>query len=172
MLHVARWKYRTQKIAKNSPSGHHHTTLSGCIFTTKARIDNQKKNLLSIIISSRCPHNVVNFGPITTKIGPVVWGAPANFNGFHVLAALLQRRRSPETNQRNVATCKMPGTSNSCVLLRWQHYCTALQQRASAKLCSVVQGMELRTFAEGATYIRLGSHHVGHWPTFLFNVYF
>jgi len=23
-----------------------------------------------------------------------------------------------------------------------------------------------RTFAEGATYIRLGGHHVGHWPTF------
>jgi len=21
------------------------------------------------------------------------------------------------------------------------------------------------TFAEGATYIRLGGHHVGHWPT-------
>ena len=27
-----------------------------------------------------------------------------------------------------------------------QRYCTALQQRASAKLCSVVQGMELRNF--------------------------
>jgi len=23
-----------------------------------------------------------------------------------------------------------------------------------------------RTFAEGATCIRLGSHHIGHWPTF------
>ena len=23
-----------------------------------------------------------------------------------------------------------------------------------------------RTFADGATYIRLGGHHVGHWPTF------
>ena len=22
------------------------------------------------------------------------------------------------------------------------------------------------TFAEGTTYIRLGGHHVGHWPTF------
>jgi len=28
---------------KKSPSGHHHTTLSGCIFTTKASIDNRKK---------------------------------------------------------------------------------------------------------------------------------
>jgi len=45
VLHVARWKYRTQKIAKNSPSGHHRTTLSGYIFATKARIDNRKKKI-------------------------------------------------------------------------------------------------------------------------------
>ena len=29
--------------AKKSPSAHHHTTLSGYIFATKARIDNRKK---------------------------------------------------------------------------------------------------------------------------------
>jgi len=34
----------------------------------------------------------------------------------------------------------------SCVLLYWQRYCTELEQRASAKLCGVVQGMELRNF--------------------------
>ena len=32
MLLVARWKCRTQKLAKKSPSGHHRTTLSGHIF--------------------------------------------------------------------------------------------------------------------------------------------
>ena len=32
-----------KKIAKNSPSAHHRTTLSGHIFPTKARIDNRKK---------------------------------------------------------------------------------------------------------------------------------
>jgi len=32
-----------KKVAKKSPSGHHRTTLSGYIFATKARIDNQKK---------------------------------------------------------------------------------------------------------------------------------
>jgi len=42
------------KIAKNSPSWHHRTTLSGYIFATKARIDNQKK-LLNCNISSTCP---------------------------------------------------------------------------------------------------------------------
>jgi len=38
-------KYRTQKLAKKSPSGHYRTTLSGYIFAIKAHIDNRKKNL-------------------------------------------------------------------------------------------------------------------------------
>jgi len=32
---------------------------------------------------------MVNFGPLAAEIGPVVWGTPANFNWFRVLAALL-----------------------------------------------------------------------------------
>jgi len=32
---------------------------------------------------------MANFGPLATEIDPVVWGTPANFNGFCVLAALL-----------------------------------------------------------------------------------
>jgi len=31
----------------------------------------------------------MNFGPLAAEIGPVVWGTPANFNRFRVLAALL-----------------------------------------------------------------------------------
>jgi len=76
------------KSRQKSPSEHHRTTLTGYIFATKARIDNKKK-VLSSSISSICPHNMVNFGPLTAEIGPVVWGIPANFNGFRVLAAIL-----------------------------------------------------------------------------------
>ena len=36
-----------------------------------------------------CSHNMVNFGPLVAETGPVVWGTPANFYGFCVLAALL-----------------------------------------------------------------------------------
>jgi len=32
---------------------------------------------------------MVNFGPLTAEIGSVVWGTPANFNVFRVLAMLL-----------------------------------------------------------------------------------
>jgi len=38
---------------------------------------------------SLCPDNMVNFGALTAEIGSGVWGTPTNFNGFHVLAALL-----------------------------------------------------------------------------------
>ena len=48
-----------------------------------------EKNLLTSNMSFRCPHNMANIGPLTAEIGPVVWGTAANFNGFHVLAALL-----------------------------------------------------------------------------------
>jgi len=34
-------------------------------------------------------HNMVNFGPLAAEIVSLVWGTPGNFNGFHVLAALL-----------------------------------------------------------------------------------
>jgi len=42
---------------------------------------------------------MVNFGPLAAEIRWQVCGTTANFNGFRVLAALLQRRRSPEANQ-------------------------------------------------------------------------
>ena len=98
MLHAACWKCRTQKVAKNSPSGHHRTTLSGCIFTTKVDIDNRKK-LLNSNISHTLPHNIVNFGPLTAEIRSGFWGTPANFNGFRVLAALLHGTPSAHISQ-------------------------------------------------------------------------
>jgi len=163
VLHAARSKYRTQKVAKKSPSGHHCTILSGYIFATKAFVDS-RKNLLSSNISSTCRHNMVNFGPLAAEICAVVWGTPANFNGFRVLASLLQRRRSTETNQtlhdvwpsfglvdyiyihfrqlllRNgiLPDANFTLRRPSLALCYWQcFYCTALEQWARAKLCSV-----------------------------------
>jgi len=101
VLHMASWKYRTQKFAKNSLSAHHHTTLSGNIFATKACIEKQK-NILNSNISPTCLQNMVNFGPPAAgwdRLAGPVWGTPANFNGFCLLASLLHRRRSTEVNQ-------------------------------------------------------------------------
>jgi len=47
------------------------------------------KSLLSSNMSSRCPHNIVNFGPLAAEIGLPVWCTPANFNGFRDFPALL-----------------------------------------------------------------------------------
>jgi len=48
-----------------------------------------EKKWLNSNISSRYSHNMANFGPLTAEIGLPVWGTPANFNGFRVLAVLL-----------------------------------------------------------------------------------
>ena len=73
-----------------SPFGHHRTTLSGCVFAAKACVDNRKTIMVNIDTSSTCSHNMANFGLVTAEICWRVWGTPANFIGFGVLAALLQ----------------------------------------------------------------------------------
>jgi len=134
-------------------------------------------------ISSARPYNGANFGPVMAEIGSGVWSTPVNFNRFHVLASLLQRRCSPEANQtfHNVwpsawlvhyiyifggsrpdgilPSAKFTLCPKSCILLYWQRYCTALQQQASAKLCGIIQGMKLRNFLRGRHLYLAG------WPS-------
>jgi len=40
----------------------------------------------------------IYFGLLAAEIVSCVWGIPVNFNGFRVLASLLQQRRSTEAN--------------------------------------------------------------------------
>jgi len=47
------------------------------------------KNLLNSNTSSTCPGNMMNFGLLTAEICWRVWGTPANFSRFRVLAALV-----------------------------------------------------------------------------------
>ena len=66
VLHAARWKYTTQKWCKKSPSAHHHTTLSGYIFATKARMDNRKKKLVK---QQYLPHMSLQYGELWPTSG-------------------------------------------------------------------------------------------------------
>jgi len=59
--------------------------LSGYIFATKARIDNQKKTFKQQYVLHMSPQH----GVLAAEIDLPIWGTPANFNGFHVLAVLL-----------------------------------------------------------------------------------
>jgi len=120
VLQAARWRYRTQKIAILASSDN----FVGLYLRSWGMYRQSEKNLLNIDTSSTCPYNMVNFSLITAEICWRVWGTPANFNGFRVLAASLHG-------------ILVLGVSQT-----------------------------LRRWTDGATYIRQGGHHVGHWPTF------
>jgi len=164
------------KITKNSPSAHHRTHLSGCISAPKACIHN-RKNLLNNNISSTCPDNVVNFDTLRAEIGSGISAPPANFSEFWVLASLPHRRRSTEVNKILHDVWPSLGLVQYIYIFcgrvphneilpgakftrrpRLPCYCTTLEQWASAKLCGVVQRMELRS--------PLGSSQ--HFPYLLF----
>jgi len=55
-------------------------------------------------ISPTCPHNMVNFGPLAAEIGSLVWGTPANFNGF-TRFGIVTAATSPNESQPNLARC-------------------------------------------------------------------
>jgi len=57
------------------------------------------KKLVNSDTSTTCPYNMVNFGPLTAEIRWRVWGTPANFNGFRVLAALLHGNQVVSVSQ-------------------------------------------------------------------------
>jgi len=90
-------KHRTQKY----PKIRHLRTIAQLCWAISSELRHTstiRKKLLNSSISSTCPHNIVNSGPLTAEIGWRAWGTPANFNGFRVLASLLHRRRSTEIN--------------------------------------------------------------------------
>jgi len=78
-------EYRTQKITILSPS---HNFV-GLYLRSWGIYWQSEKNLLNTDTFSTCPRNMVNFGLLTAEICWRVWGTPANFNGFRVLAVLL-----------------------------------------------------------------------------------
>jgi len=132
------------------------------------------KNLVNSSISSTCPHNMVNIGPLTAEIGLPVRGTSRHismgFMSWLRYCTDVGHRRPIKlctmfgrllgwytiytfsgalTRWQNFARCRIHFTSQSCILLYWQRYCTALEQRLSAKLCGMVHGMELRNFRRG-----------------------
>ena len=58
-------------------------------------------NLAIVLQSTACfaIYLKTAYNVLAAAIDSGVWGTPANFNGFRVLASLMERRRSPEANQ-------------------------------------------------------------------------
>jgi len=90
--------YRMQK----SPKIRHLRTITQlcrAISSQLRYVSTIGKKLLNSNISPICLQNMVNLGPLAADISWLVWGTPPNFNGFRILASLLQRHRSMEANQ-------------------------------------------------------------------------
>ena len=131
---------------------------------------------------------MVNFGSLAAEIDWRVWGAPANFNGFRVLPSLLQRCCSTEINHTNfgrllswyIIYTFLEALAPDGILPRAKFtlrpslafsYIGNVTERHSSSgrqpnFVAWYKEWNYGTFAEGATYIRLGGHHVGHQPTF------
>jgi len=139
-----------------------------------------EKKLLNSNISPICLQNMVNLGPLAADISWLVWGTPPNFNGFRILASLLQRHRSMEANQTLHDVWPSPGlvhyiyvSGSSCPVKEFYQVQNSLcvQVLCSPILAALLHGTRvvgvgqtLQRWAEGATYIRQGGHHVEQWP--------
>ena len=116
MLHCTRLAENAGR--KKSPKSRHvRSIVQVCraISSQRRHVSTIVKNLLSSNISSRCSHNMVNFGLLPAEIGPVVWGTPANFNGFCVLAPLLHGSQVASSERQ----------PNFAALNRRRHLCSA-----------------------------------------------
>jgi len=174
-----------KRSAKNSPSGHHRTTLSGYIFATKARINNQKKLLKQQYFSHMSPQ-YLELRPTNGWDRLAGLGHPSKFQRVSRLAFV------------TAATLLTAGQPNfaRCLAISWAgtlyiHFGTLAPDRIlpgakftlrpSLVFCyfgsvTARHGNNGRqpnfvawykewnygTFTEGATYIWQGGHHVGH----------
>ena len=135
---------RAKFILQNSFSVHLRTIaqVSRAISSQIRHLLTIGKKLLNSNMSYRCPHNMVNFGPLAAEIFSLVWGTPANFNGFRVMASLLQRRRLPEANQTLRDVWPSLGLVHyiytfgiSCLLTEFCH----VQNSLCVHLCTIAQ---------------------------------
>jgi len=133
VLHAIRWKCRTQKIAKNSPSGHHRTILSDYIFATKAHIDNKKR------VKHRC-----------LPTCQAVWGIPANFNGFRVLASFSD---VAQPNQTLHDVCLSPGLVHYIFTFGGSCLVTEFYQVQSSLCVQVLRSLILAALLHGARVV-------------------
>ena len=85
VLRAARWL----QDPKKSPKSRHLGTIAQLCRAMSSQL-RHASTIGKKLVKQQCrAHNMVNFGPPAAEICWRVWGTPANFKGFHVLAALL-----------------------------------------------------------------------------------
>jgi len=95
----------------------HHRTICRAVSSQLRHVSIIGKNLLNSNISPTCSFNMANFGLLGAEICWRVWGTLANFNGFRVLAALLNGARQSNSGRQ----------PNSAALNRGRHIHSALR---------------------------------------------
>ena len=159
VLHAARWKCMTRKNRQKFSICAPSHNFVGLYLRNWSMYRQSERNLLNSNISSTCPHNMVNFGPVTAEIGSGVWGTPANFNVFRFLAALLHGSH-------------VVSVSQTAALNRGRHLCSAGQPSGWAlahilvnSLLSPVAVIVLWSWYTDGWTVAFGTVQ-GHWVTF------
>ena len=111
VLRAARWKYRTQKSRQKSQLAT-IAQLCRAISSQLRHVSTIGKKVLSSNMSSICPHNMVNFGPIATETGLPVWAPLQIWMAF----ASWQRYCTASSSGRQ---------PNFAALNRGRHLCSA-----------------------------------------------
>jgi len=87
---------------------------------------------------------MVNFGPLTAEIGWRVWGTPANFNEFSVLALL---KVASSTDRNHLTLSVLTNKTVNIILRNWNQFlllvkATSLKQQIS-KFCTQILSTEV-----------------------------
>jgi len=86
---------------------------------------------------------MVNFGPLAAEIGPVVWGTPANFNGFRIFAALLHGTHWASAKLCGIEQRALPIFGRAAITLGMGPHsgCSMLYDRNGESTDSVILGV-------------------------------
>jgi len=144
---------------KKSPKSRHLGTIAQLCLAISLQLRHISTIGKRLFTQQYLPHMFSQYGEIRPTNNWDRFGAPG----------LISTHFGGSCPLTEFASCSIHFASNSILrspkLAALLHGTPAL---ASAKVCGVVQGMELRNFRRRrhATYIRQGGHHVGHRPTF------
>jgi len=168
MLHAAHWKYRTQS--------RHLGTIAQIFLVISSQLRHVSTIGRKLVLKQQYLLHMSSqygkLGPLAAEICGRVWGTPANFNGFLILALLLQWRRSTEANETLHDVWPSPGLGHYIYTFGGSCYITEFCQVQNSLCVQVLRcpilaallhgtrvvdvSQTLRRWAEGATYIRQG----------------
>jgi len=108
LVHAARWKYRTQKWRKKSPSRHHCTTLSGYIFAVR-HVATIGKKVVKHQYLLQMSSQYSKLRPTSGWDQLAGLGHPSKFQWVSRLGFVIAARCSPEANQTLHDVWSSPG---------------------------------------------------------------